>query len=158
MYKIFEILTGRIKQVVFLLFVTMILAGSIVLTHPAYASEKTEKIDPNAPHPKFEYLQLDPISLPVITTKGLTQQISLMVSLEIDYGQKEKISLYEPRLIDAYIQDLYGALGAGHALMQGNLVDVQKIKSRLSSVTDKVLGSDIKVHDVLLQVLQQRRM
>jgi len=129
-----------------------------MLTHPACASEKAKKIDPDAPHPEFEYLQLNPMILPIITAKGLTQQVSLIVSLEIDYGQKEKFSSYEPRLIDAYIQDLYGALGAGHALMQDNLVDVRKIKLRLSSVTEMVLGSNLKVHDVLLQVIQQRKL
>ena len=158
MYKISEILTGHIKQTVFLLFVAIVLAGSVMLIHPAYASEKAEKIDPDAPHPEFEYLQLNPMILPVITAKGLTQQVSLIVSLEIDYGQKEKFSSYEPRLIDAYIQDLYGALGTGHALMHGNLVDVRQIKLRLTSVTERVLGSGLKVHDVLLQVIQQRRM
>ncbi|MFH1159028.1 MAG: hypothetical protein V1721_09170 [Pseudomonadota bacterium] len=152
------------KRVVFLLVGAVFLLGfgqfqgSPRLTHPAYAAGKAEKVDPDAPHPEFEYLQLDPLSLPVITAKGLTQQVSLMVSLEVDYGQKEKISLYKPRLTDAYIQDLYGALGTGHALMQGNLVDVRQVKKRLSSVTERVLGTDIKVHDVLLQVVQQRRM
>ena len=50
------------------------------------------------------------------------------------------------------------ALGTGHAFMKDNIVDVQQIKQRLAFVTDKVLGPDHKVHEVLLQVVQQRRM
>ena len=121
----------------------------------AWAEEGGEK-DPNAPHPDFEYLQLDPLTLPVITTKGLTQQVSLVVKLEVDWGKKDEISPFEPRLIDAYLQDLYGALGAGHGLMKDNFVDIAQIRQRLTDVTGKVLGPDHKVHAVLLQALQQR--
>jgi len=122
----------------------------------AYAGE--EGADPNAPHPDFEYIKLDPITLPVITAKGLTQQVSLVVQLEVAWGKKDDIAPYEPRLTDAYLQDLYGALGAGHALMKDNFVDIEQIKQRLTAVTDKVMGPDHKVHAVLLQALQQRPM
>jgi len=123
----------------------------------AYAAEGEEKA-PSGPHPDFEYMQLDPLQLPIITTRGLTQEVSLMVSLEVNYGDKDTLSIYKPRLADAYLQDLYGALGAGAGLMRGNLIDVQKIKARLTSVTDKVLGPDHKVREVLLQVVQQHQM
>ena len=108
--------------------------------------------------PEFEYIKMDPISLPIITAKGLTQQLSLMVSLEVPYAEKDKVATYKPRLTDAYIQDLYGALGAGFALMKGNVVDVVAVKQRLTSVTAQVLGPDLKANSVLLQVIQQRAM
>ncbi len=130
---------------------------------PAYAEGHAggsagKASDPDAPHPDFEYLELDPLNLPVITTKGLTQQVSLLVSLEVDFGTKDGIGLYKPRLTDAYIQDLYGALGAGFALIHGNIVDVRQIKQRLTSVTARVLGPEHKVNSVLLQVVRQRPM
>ena len=136
----------------------IILAGLIMslALSPAYAGEEGGDKDPNAPHPAFEYVKLDPITLPVITPKGLTQQVSLVVQLEVDWGKKDDIAPYEPRLTDAYLQDLYGALGAGHGMMNNNVVDYDKVKQRLTSVTDKVLGPDHKVHAVLLQALQQR--
>ncbi len=132
--------------------------NALVLSPAAYAEEGggDKSADPNAPHPEFEYIQLDPLTLPVITTKGLTQQVSLKVQLEVEWGKKDEIEAFEPRLIDAYLQDLYGALGAGHGLMKDNVVDIVQVKQRLTSVTDKVLGPDHKVHEVLLQVLQQR--
>ena len=118
-----------------------------------------KKDDPNAPKPEFAYIQMDPISLPVITAKGLTQQVSLMVSVEVKYDDKEKITEFKPRLADAYIQDLYGAIGAGYGMMKvgnANIIDVQKIKQRLTAITEKVLAPEHKAHDVLLQVVQQR--
>lgn len=131
----------------------VVLAGlTLMLAMPqAYAEESKD-----APHPDFEYVKLDPITLPVITPKGLTQQVSFVVQLEVDWGKKDDIAPYEPRLIDAYLQDLYGAFSAGHGLMKNNFVNVDTVKERLTSVTDKVLGPDHKVRAVLLQALQQR--
>lgn len=130
-----------------------------LLSSPAYAAGGSKKEeDPNAPKPEFEYLDMDPLILPIITDKGLTQQVSLKISLEIAYGTKEAIDYFKPRLSDAYLQDLYGALGSGHGLMQGNVLDVMGIKKRLVGVTERVLGEEHKVHDVLLQVVQQRPM
>lgn len=132
----------------------------LTLSHQGHAveSEGGAVKDPNAPHPEFAYIKLDLINLPIITSRGLTQQVSLMVSIEVGWDEKEKVANYKPRLADAYIQDLYGAIGAGHALMKGNIVDVAQIKQRLIDVTDKVLGPDLKAHGVLLQVVQQRAM
>lgn len=107
-------------------------------------------------NPEFEYYELAPLVLPIINERGVTQQVSLVVSLELPYGKKSEVQPYEPRLADAYLQDLYGALGAGQAMMQGNLLDVQAVKERLTVVTAKVLGPE-KVNSVLLQVVQQRR-
>jgi flagellar FliL protein len=132
---------------------------------PAYAEGAKKKKsgggeakeDPNAPHPDYEYVDLKPLILPVITDRGLTQQVSLMVSLELPYGKGEEVAPLEPKLTDAMLQDLYGALGNGQAMMKGGVIDVPALKQRLSAVSMKVLGAD-KFHDVLLQVVQQRPM
>ena len=146
------------SRIFFIFSVALVL---LTLTQHARAEEHVPAgagSDPNAAHPEFAYIQIDPINLPIITAKGLTQQVSLMVSIEVDFDNKEKIGTYKPRLADAYIQDLYGAIGAGYALMKNNVVDVQQLKERLTSVTDKVLGPDLKARGVLLQVIQQRAM
>ncbi|HYD18202.1 MAG TPA: flagellar basal body-associated FliL family protein [Patescibacteria group bacterium] len=106
------------------------------------------------PTPEFEYVDMKPLVLPIITERGLTQQVSLVISLEIPYGTKDSIKAMEPKLADAYISDLYGALGSGHGLMKGSIIDVSAVKARLAKNTLKVLGPD-KVNDVLLQVVQQ---
>lgn len=113
---------------------------------------KGEKVNP-----EFEYLMLDPLNLPIIDDRGVSQQVSLVVSLEMKFGNLEKVKVYQPKLADAYIQDLYGMLGTGHGLMSGNVLDVRLIKDRLAQVTQKMLGPDM-VKDVLLQVVQQRRL
>jgi hypothetical protein len=107
-----------------------------------------------APPSDFEYLQLQPLTLPVITARGLTQQVSLLVSLEVPYGTKDAVKEMEPKLTDAYISDLYGALGTGAVMVHGNVIDVNALKARLAKDTARVLGPD-KVHDILLQAVQQ---
>ena len=124
-----------------------------LLAMPVYAHAAEEEV---VVTPEFEYLELSPLTLPIITDQGMMQQVSLVVALEVPYGKKDEIKVMEPRLADAYLQDLYGALGAGHAMMRGNIIDVQAVKDRLTDVTNRVVGPDV-VHGVLLQVLQQRR-
>lgn len=111
----------------------------------------------DVPPPDFEYMEMKALTLPIITDQGVTQQVSLVVSLEVPYGKKAEVEGLSPRLADAYLQDLYGALSRGNAMMVNNVIDIQAVKKRLTNVTYKVLKED-QVHDVLLQVLQQRRM
>ena len=170
------------KRIIFLaVFVTLLSGfgvshGTATFMHRAYASDdevenpqekldsikeekekkEQEAVDPDAHHPEFAYIQLESVTLPIITAKGLTQQISIGLSLEVPYEKKAAIAEYKPRLLDAYIQDLYGAIGAGFGLMRSGVVDVQQIKQRVAVVTGKVLGPDLKVHDVLLHVVQQQ--
>ncbi len=128
--------------------------NNVNLTPMAYASGGGE--DGEDTGPKFEYYELNPLVLPVINEAGLAQQISLIVSLEMVEGHAAtEIEDYEPRLADAFIQDLYGVLGSGYGLIRNNVLDVQLIKTRLTAVTESVLGPDM-VEDVLLQVVQQR--
>lgn len=104
---------------------------------------------------KPEYVQLDPLILPIINAQGLTQTISLVITIEVpDVAMSEKVTALSPRLKDAYIQDLYGALGR-QASTQGGVVDVGTIKARLNAITRRVMGEDF-AGDVLLQVVQQR--
>jgi len=133
-----------------LLVVTMLSFSGI-----SYAQEQNNEGD--APADGFQYVELDSITIPIVTNEGnLLQQLTLSVSIEVDDSQKKEVDKFKPRLTDAYIQDLYGALGAGYGFIQGNLVDIGKIKERLSSVTNKVLGPDLKVHAVLLSLVHQQ--
>ena len=128
----------------------------ILLSSGAFAEETKQE---GFFAPEFEYVRLAPMVLPVITDKGITQQVSLAVTLELPYGKKDEISAYAPRLVDAYIRDLFGAIGAGHVMMRGNVLDIEALKSRLAAVTERVLGEDKdKVHEVLLQAINQAPM
>ena len=60
----------------------------------------------------------------------------------------------EPRLKDAYIQELYGVLNR-HVALQGGVIKVDMIKKHLHDISHKVMGDGV-VNGVLLQVVQQR--
>lgn len=115
-----------------------------------------EKDAPGVPSWEYAYIQMESVTVPIITAKGLTQQLSVGISLEVPYSQKKEFTSYQPRLLDAYIQDLYGALGAGFSLMRNGVVDVQQLKQRMEVVTAKVLPPELKAHDILLQVVAQQ--
>jgi len=79
-----------------------------------------------------------------------------VVSLEVtDAATAEEVKRLTPRLQDAFIQDMYGALSRKNSMEKG-VLQVAPLKARLNRVTTKVLGEG-KVKDVLLQVVQQRR-
>lgn len=104
----------------------------------------------------FSYIEIETITVPIITDKGLSQQFSFAVSLEVDATKEGDVARFSPRLTDAYIQDLYGALGAGYGFMQSGVINVTKVKQRLREVTKTVLApAHLEVNDVLLKVVQQ---
>ena len=130
---------------------------------PAEASA-VEKFDEHADAGKddgesnaayYEYLELDPLILPIVDDTGVTQTISMVVALEMK-GASAKTRAQDavPKLKDAFIQDMYGALNK-HAALKGGVVQVNMLKKRLNRVSKKVLGED-QVNGVLIQVVQQR--
>lgn len=102
------------------------------------------------------YVPLDVLVLPVIDERGITQNISLVISLEVtDQEAASAVQNLIPRLKDAYIQDMYGVLSR-KSIMENGVLQIAPIKDRLNRVSVRVLGQD-KVKDVLLQVVQQKR-
>jgi len=102
-----------------------------------------------------EYVELDPLILPIVDNNGVSQIVSLVVAIEVaDAASKAVVEAMAPRLKDAFIQDMYGALNE-HAALKGGVLQVDILKKRLSSISKDVAGED-KVFDVLLQVVQQR--
>ena len=101
------------------------------------------------------FVELDPLILPIIDNDGVHQVVSMVVAIEVaDAPTADKVKAMSPRLKDAFIQDMYGALNE-HAALKGGVIQVTAIKKRLNEVTNKVLGEGV-AHDVLLQVVQQR--
>ncbi|HPD82490.1 MAG: flagellar basal body-associated FliL family protein [Alphaproteobacteria bacterium] len=104
---------------------------------------------------KLEFVELDSIILPIIDSNGVSQVVTLIVSLEV--GDKENVEYVKkltPRLKDAFIQDMYGVLNR-KASMDGGVVKVDELKKRLNRVSTKILGEN-KINSVLLQVVNQR--
>jgi flagellar FliL protein len=104
-----------------------------------------------------QFVQLDPLILPIVGKDGFTQVVSMVVVIETpDEASKAKIEYLSPRLKDAYIQDMYGVLSQ-ETMADNGVLHVTALKNRLQKVSDKVLG-DGMAKDVLLQVVQQRPM
>lgn len=124
------------------------------IDNPAEASEAKEaKEGEGAPAPTF--VEMKPLVLPVLDKEGISQIVSIVVSLETDTPEKAKeVEALKPRLTDAYIQGMYGVLSSKEVMADG-ILQVEYIKGRLNKITNKVLGEN-KVKDVLLQVVQQR--
>ncbi len=103
----------------------------------------------------YEFVELDPLILPIVDANGASQTVSLVIVLEVsDAAAKAKVEAITPRLKDAYIQDMYGVLNK-HAVLKGGVLQVGMLKARLNKISAKVAGEGT-VNDVLLQVVQQR--
>jgi len=137
-------------------------AGYLYFKQPAAAS-----IGDNADHQSIgeaqgiakssrgHFVELDALILPIVDENGVSQVVTMIVVIEVkNASDVELVTNLQPRLKDAYIQELYGVLNR-HAALQGGVLQVGMIKSRLSRISGRVLGDDV-VTDVLLQVVQQR--
>ena len=116
-------------------------------------SKKEEEKEDAYAH--FEYVELDPLILPIVDNSGVSQVVSMVVALEVEgTSEADKIKSLSPKLKDAYIQEMYGMLNK-HAALKGGVIQVGYIKKRLYEISQDVApGGEIK--DVLLQVVQQR--
>lgn len=123
----------------------------LVFLWPASSTQAADKKEAKS----GEYVQLQPLILPVVGANGLSQTVSLVVAIQVDNSSDaSKVESIAPRLQDAYIQDMYGVLSDEASLNKGGAIRVEILKDRLTTVSRNVAG-DI-VEDVLLQVVQQR--
>ena len=104
--------------------------------------------------PAVLFVELQPLILPVIDKYGTTKTVSLVVAIEVDSQEKaDQVTKFSPRLTDAYLSDLYGALS--HKATEGGIIPITYLKKRLNVMSAKVLGDEV-VSDVLVQVMQTR--
>jgi len=128
---------------------------------PKQASKDKEKSESNSSKAEIDamvvFVKMDPLVLPIISKSGIVQIVNISLTLEVEDAEKAKeIEKFAPRLKDAYIQDMYGALSTKTAMTENGVVEVNIIKKRLHEVTIKVMGNE-NVRDVLLQAVQQRK-
>lgn len=131
---------------------TLVLALGVFSASPqAYASEKGSSGG-------FEYIEMKPLMLPIIDGNGASQVINLVIALEVkDLSVASKIEKMRPKLTDAFIQDMYGTLNK-QAASHGGVLQLNQIKKRLLKVSNQILSDEEEaVHDVLLQVIDQRQ-
>lgn len=136
----------------------------LLLASPALAEEHAAKEEAPAegeaaaPAPQGpNYVAMQPFILPVIGDKGPEQLVTLMISLEVENQEAaDSVKSKLPRLNDAYLETLYGALDT-RSINRGSLVDITRIKQRLQAPTERVLGKDA-VKNILVQAVAQRRL
>ena len=103
----------------------------------------------------LKFVNMTPIILPIIDDSGVSQVVTLIISLEVADKEKEAyVQALIPRLKDAYIQDMYGVLN-NKASMEGGLIKVDRLKKRLNRISSNILGEE-NINGVLLQVVNQR--
>ena len=111
----------------------------------AHAKEESKQV---------KFVKLEPIVLPIIDAYGVQQVVTLVVAIEVQSDQAAtNVRDLSPRLQDAFIQDMYGVLNR-KASMEGGVLRVDRLKSRLTKASVKILGEE-NVNQVLLQVVQQ---
>jgi flagellar FliL protein len=120
---------------------------------PNQAAPPKEPEPPPAGPPAF--VNIGPLTVPVLVGDGIQQFVSILVAVEVkDVATADGVRAIAPRLTDAYLTALYGAIGNGQ-VMQGGLVDVAQLKGKLGAASRKVLGENV-ARDVLVQVVSQR--
>ena len=130
-------------------------SGEIEKHHDAKKVAKKNKAKTEIDKTKFQYVKLDPLILPIIDNNGVSQTVSMLISLEVvDDKVAGDVQAIAPRIKNAFIQDMYGVLNR-HAALKGGVIQVDTIKERLNKISAKIIGED-KVHDIVLQVVQQR--
>jgi flagellar protein FliL len=125
----------------------------------ANQGDKHEKVEPPPPAPTGPpvFVNIGPLTVPVLGAERIDQFVTLMVALELsDMITAEAVRAQAPRLTDAFLTTIYGSIASGK-LMSGGVLDVPQVKSKLGDAASKVLGKDM-VRDVLIQIVNQRPM
>jgi flagellar FliL protein len=133
------------------LFLALGLLGLMTVAQPAFAGDDKKDDDKGAQN----YVYLKPVMIPVMGLNGTVDQfISITVTLEFDdSATADKERAISPRIVDAYLQDLYGAVD-DHKVMKGGVLDPMALKAELESSNTRILGG---IHcNVLLQNIGQR--
>lgn len=112
----------------------------LVLSAPAYAGGGgAAKAEGPA------YIKLEPLVLPVASAEGLTQSITMKVSLEVIEAENiEKVEHAKPKIQDALLTKLYGNIKEEDTV--GGLLNLPEIKKMIEEVIIDVVGEHVVDH------------
>lgn len=118
------------------------------------APEDKENKPVAPPLPKYSYVEVETLQIPVITNDGgPVKQLFLELRLEVPLGRQVEMNEIMPRLQHAFIKDMHVFL-PWH--MRGRAVpDLAVVKQRLKLVSDKMVGPQL-VNDVLIRAVVER--
>jgi hypothetical protein len=128
----------------------------ILAAMPAFAVDREKGLKPPPVPGVPDFVDLDPIVLPVIERNRVTRQIGLMLTLELFDGQPAQAIDEEKRLrlMDAFVRELHLIYSARSTAER--VVDEDIIKRRLLRIADGVLGTGV-VHAILVRRLIEQR-
>ena len=106
------------------------------------------------PPPPPEFVELDPLVLPLIQEGQVTHHITLTVVVEIASGSKEQVLLAKRQLTDAFFSELYGLLARRFVRRQADVLPL--LRRRLLVVSERLLGPGV-VTGVLISEPSRRR-
>lgn len=167
-----------------LLIMGILLAMTMVVEHPAYASEggkKSEHAEKKSTHEQSNggksekkkgkeksqinisdgpantfYIRMDPMVMPVLGKDDVQETVSMVVALQVSEQKNiAEVSHLLPKIKDAYVSALYGNLNKA-SYRNGEFLDVNKLKIKLVEVTKNFANTNI-IQDVLIQGVSQRR-
>jgi hypothetical protein len=132
------------------------LASTALAALPALAVDREKGLKAAPVEGVPDFVDLEPIVLPVIEHDRVTRQVGVMLTLELGDGQAA--ASVEPKrlqLKDAFIRDLHVIYSARSTA--DRVVDEGIIKKRLLHTAEIVLGKGV-VHAVLVRrIVEQRR-
>ena len=97
---------------------------------------------------------LEPFNIPVIRGDKVTKMVTVRLALmHIDASHKQKTRPAMPKLMDAYLVELYDYFSY---VQLDQPLSGREIRSRLRSATLRILGED-KVQDIIFEGAFERR-
>nr|WP_211112430.1 hypothetical protein [Azospirillum sp. SYSU D00513] len=111
---------------------------------------------PPPPPPPTSFVRMSSVVVPVIGAAKVEQFVTVVVTLEVIAEKAPVVQANQPRLSDAFLTALYGALDDKSVLNNG-IVDIAAVKGKLKETAGKTVGEGL-VTDVLLQVVMQRNL
>lgn len=152
----------RIRFSIYQLFIAafLSLALSFSIASPSFAAdeEKAEASEEGGffNTNKINYISMNPIVVPILSSNGEPQIVTLVIAIEVkDSDSEEKVLENKIRLTDAYITDMYGVLD-NNRIVRNGFINVKALKARLNKITTRVLGEDV-ASNIMIKALQQRR-
>jgi flagellar FliL protein len=101
------------------------------------------------------YVQMDPISSPVITNGRVEGQVILTISIQVaDTAARNDVAKGSPRIRDAILQSLYAHPLVRHSA--DGTIDIRRTKARLKDLLVELLGPQRVLDVLIVKALQTR--
>jgi flagellar basal body-associated protein FliL len=128
---------------------------SILAALPAHAVDRERGASELIPGIAV-FVNIRPITLPVIEGNRVTRQVGVLLTVELTQGHlKQEATEKEHELTDAFITDLYRMYGASAGASR--VVDEKLLKTRLQATAERVLGPGVVQAVLIRQLVEQNR-